>query len=114
MPVFRPSSGLPRYLCQALCLLVLLIAGQQGAIVHELGHLSGVHASDLRADPGETSEPNCALCPSFAQVATPAFSHSFVLPLLLRAEITRGAEPSIEAADAARPTPRSRGPPAAS
>jgi hypothetical protein len=103
-----------RYLYQAFCLMVLMVVGQQGAIVHELGHLSGAHAGDVHCDSSETAETNCALCPSFAQVATPAFSHSFIVPLLLRAQITRSAEPPIAAADTARLTPRSRGPPAAS
>jgi hypothetical protein len=98
-----------RHLYQALGLVLLLIAGQHGAVVHELEHLSGSHG--ISAVPGESSDSNCALCPSFAQAATPAFGYSFVVPLPFRVEIERLAEPRVERAGAQVPTPRSRGPP---
>jgi hypothetical protein len=98
---------------RALCLVALLIAGQQGAVVHELGHLAGAQRADVQVSAGET-DGNCALCPLFAQVATAAFSHSFQIPLLLRAGIDRVSERPVEAIDATGPTPRSRGPPALS
>jgi len=103
---------------QALCLVLLLIGAQQAAVVHELSHFSADHSLDLRfdlrLDPGGAAHGTCALCPAFAQVTTPAFSHSFHLPLLLRAGAERSSEPRIDAAAAAIPTPRSRGPPSLS
>jgi hypothetical protein len=114
MPSLPTPSHLVRHVYQALCLVVLMIAGQQGAVVHELGHLTGVQGVDLRAGAGEGSDATCALCPAFAQVATPAFSHSFYLPSLLRVEIARLAELRVATVEASVPTPRSRGPPSQS
>jgi hypothetical protein len=54
------------------------------------------------------------LCPAFAQVLTPAFSHAFHVPLLDRAEVQRSADPVYDAIDTAALTPRSRGPPSLS
>jgi hypothetical protein len=99
-----------KHVHRALCLVALLIAGQQGAIVHELGHMLGGQSAGLHVSAGET-DGNCPLCPLFAQVATATFSHSFQIPLLLRAGIDRVSEPPAEAVDGAVPTPRSRGPP---
>ena len=105
----RPASGLFNLL-KAVCLLLLLIAGQQAAVVHELGHLAGTHGglSTAADDPVESA---CGLCPSFAQVATPAFSHAWVMPLLVRARLERPHESPVATAITAIPTPRSRGPP---
>jgi hypothetical protein len=54
------------------------------------------------------------LCPEFAQVVTPAFSHSFHIPLLVRFALESVPEPRFAAVDAAVPRPRSRGPPSLS
>jgi hypothetical protein len=113
MPPLRIPSELVRHVYQAFCLMVLMIAGQQGAVVHELGHLTGAHAVDLRAA-AEASEAPCALCPAFAQVATPAFSHSFHIPSLARTEVERLVELRLQTAQASVPAPRSRGPPSLS
>jgi hypothetical protein len=99
-----------KHVYQALCLVALLIAGQQGAVVHELGHMLAAQSAELHVSAGE-SDANCPLCPLFAQVATPAFSPSFSIPLLLRAGIDRVSELTVAAVDGAGPTPRSRGPP---
>ncbi|HMK85125.1 MAG TPA: hypothetical protein VK437_04115 [Steroidobacteraceae bacterium] len=98
---------------QALALVLLLLT-QQGAVVHEIGHLSTIHAAELRLDTGEASEGSCALCPAFAQVATPAFSHSFLVPSLARTQPARAAELSLGVLSSAVLTPRSRGPPSRS
>ncbi len=103
-----------RHLRDALCLVLLLLAAQQGAVVHELSHINGIHGPELRIDAGALADANCALCPVFAQVLTPACSHAFGLPSLVRATLERSGEPRIDAADAAIPTPRSRGPPSLS
>jgi hypothetical protein len=111
IPPRQRSNPLKR-LQEALCLVALLIVGQQGALVHELAHVSAAHVSDLRAVPVEASA--CALCLSFAQVTTPTLSHTFALPSLLRPEPIQDSAALTGAVGAANPTPRSRGPPSAS
>ena len=91
----------------------MLIAGQQGAVVHELGHLASAQGAP-HIVAGETADGACALCPLFAQVATAAFSHSFPFPSLLRGRTGRQSGLPIEAIDASVPSPRSRGPPSLS
>jgi hypothetical protein len=110
----RTAPKLLQHLAKVLALMLLLVSAQQGAVVHELGHFAGPHTSDLSKAPGDSLDPACALCPSFAQAASPALSHSFDLPLLARAYIERRNETPIGAATAAAPAPRSRGPPFAS
>jgi hypothetical protein len=112
--VARRPLELMRHVYKALCLMLLLIAAQQGAVVHELSHVSGAHTMELGLDSGDIADTTCALCPAFAQVVTPAFSHTFHIPLLARAQAERNSEPEIEAVDTAVPRPRSRGPPSRS
>src|ERR1700722_7425674 len=109
-----------RQVLKSLGLLLLLLTAQQGAVVHEIGHLSEISSSDVSPNDLSSSEARstaglagaaCALCPAFAQVITPAFSHSFHIPVLLRAALDRGTDPLYAAVDTAVPTPRSRGPP---
>jgi hypothetical protein len=111
VPPHHRSNPLKR-VQEALCLVALLIVGQQGALVHELSHASGAHVGDLRATPVEASV--CALCLSFAQVASPTLSHAIVLPKLLRPEPSGDSVPLVTAVESANPTPRSRGPPSQS
>jgi hypothetical protein len=126
-----------RNLLKSLGLLLLLITAQQGAVVHELSHhvaansggftgsgalarpgelsASGdVNTAALRSASGVAADANCALCPAFAQVLTPAFTHSFQVPLLVRADVQRSRAPQYPAIEIAVPTPRSRGPPSLS
>ena len=97
-----------------LGLLLLLMAAQQGAVVHELSHFSGAGGTELRVQSNGAVDASCAQCPAFAQVVTPAFSHSFHIPLLVRVDTELSPEPRICAIDAAIPRPRSRGPPSSS
>ena len=101
-----------REVLKSLGLLLLLLIAQQGAVVHEVGHLSEISSGEVRVEAGLV-DAACALCPAFAQVVTPGFSHSFLIPALLRAAVDRGPDPLYAAVDAAVPTPRSRGPPSA-
>ena len=103
-----------RQVRQALYLVLLLITAQQGAVVHELSHFSRVQGVDVHRDLGGLADSACALCPAFAQATTPAFSHSFHIPPLLRAKTERGVELQFAVVDAAIPQPRSRGPPSLS
>jgi hypothetical protein len=99
---------------KALGLLLLLLTAQQGAIDHELGHFSNSGSTEMRVDAGGVVDATCALCPAFGQVVTPAFSHSFHIPLLVRTPAERISERRCAAADSAAPRPRSRGPPSLS
>jgi hypothetical protein len=103
-----------RQVFKVLGLLLLLMVAQQGAVVHELSHVSGANHVDLRAQSDGAADKTCALCPAFAQVVTPAFSHSFHIPLLVRFSLEPVSEPQYAAIDAAVPRPRSRGPPSLS
>jgi hypothetical protein len=93
-----------------LGLLLLLITAQQGAVVHELSHLSGASGIEINADSGAANS-TCALCPAYAQASSPAFSHSFTVPQLVRASFLGGARLFIEVIEAAVPTASARGPP---
>src|ERR1700734_2442697 len=95
---------------KALALLLLMMAAQQGAVVHELSHVFGANHVDLQAQSDAAADKSCALCPAFAQVVTPAFSHSFHIPLLVRLALEPVSEPRYAAIDAAVPRHRSRGP----
>jgi hypothetical protein len=99
---------------RALSLLLLLLLAQQGAVVHELSHV--FHAGDvqIKVESGGGADTTCALCPAFAQVATPGVSHAFHAPLLGRAAVLRAAQLAFSAIDASVPKPRSRGPPSLS
>ena len=103
-----------RNVYRALCLFLLLLTAQQGAVVHEISHLSGADRVQSRVDAGGTADTSCALCPAFAQAASPTFSHSFQIPLLVRQGSQLTPEPRFVGVDASVPRPRSRGPPALS
>ena len=109
-----------RQVLKSLGLLLLLLIAQQGAVVHEIGHFSEISAGEGGSNDVGSGEAHstaaladaaCALCPAFAQVVTPAFSHSFHIPVLLRAALERGTEERFIAVETAVPKPRSRGPP---
>jgi hypothetical protein len=99
---------------RALSLLLLLLLAQQGAVVHELSHVFRAGDAALQVESGGVADPTCALCPAFAQVASPAVSHAFQVPVLGRAAPLRAAELASSAIDASVPKPRSRGPPSLS
>ena len=103
-----------RQVFKAAGLLLLLMVAQQGALVHELSHVSGAKRIDLQVQSDGSADQTCALCPVYAQVVTPAFSHSFHIPLLVRFALEPVLEPQYAAIDAAVPRPRSRGPPSLS
>ena len=69
---------------------------------------------EMRVNAARVVDTTCALCPSFAQVSTPAFSHSLQIPLLARTASQLIPEPRYAVADSAVPRPRSRGPPSVS
>jgi hypothetical protein len=84
------------------------MVAQQGAVVHELSHVAGADHVELQAQADGAADKTCALCPAFAQVVTPAFSHSFHIPLLVRFAL----EP-FQSRNIWRSTPQSLAPAAA-
>jgi hypothetical protein len=95
----------------ALGLLLLLLLAQQGAVDHELSHLSPTDQAGLRIDAGGVADAACAMCAAFAQAVSPTFSHAFNIPPLVRTTSQLIPEPRSVAVNAAVPRPRSRGPP---
>jgi hypothetical protein len=106
----RHESIRMKHTLKILSLLLLLLTAQQAAVVHELSHLSGAGGSQFHVDSGNAGSP-CALCPAFAQASSPAFSHSFQSPSLVRAAPEPATKPLFAVIEAAAPTARSRGPP---
>jgi len=99
---------------KALGLLLLLLTAQQGAVNHELSHFSNPGRVEMRVNVAGVVDTTCALCPAFAQVATPAFSHSLQIPLLARTASLLTPAPRSAVVDSTAPRPRSRGPPSLS
>ncbi|MDE2136865.1 MAG: hypothetical protein KGJ68_05465 [Gammaproteobacteria bacterium] len=95
-------------------LSLLLVLVQQGAVLHELGHLS--HADrggtpTLRADP-QSNDATCPTCEAFAQVTNPAAGAASTLAASAAAYLPISAPVyAVIAADTL--SPRSRGPPQA-
>jgi hypothetical protein len=98
-----------RHLLKHIGLLLVLIVAQHGAVVHELGHIAEV-GTEAKGTSG-LADSTCALCPAYAQVVSPAFSHSFHIPLLVRTALEPDVEPLYAVAGATPLAPRSRGPP---
>jgi hypothetical protein len=112
--IFLPSVYAMPKLLKALGLLLLLLMAQQGAVVHELSHVSRLSHAGAQLDSRAAADTTCAQCPAFAQVVTPAFSHAFHIPVMVLIATQRSSELRIVAIEAAVPHPRSRGPPSLS
>lgn len=96
---------------KSLAVLLLLVAAQQGSVVHDLSHLASVSTHGHNVDADLTDGAPCALCPVFAQASAPIFSHSFQPPDLHGPATERTSAPLRELIDSPAPRPRSRGPP---
>jgi hypothetical protein len=104
-PVRKPI----RSLLLSLLLPLLMLASQQGALWHEVGHLSDTSApaQDGKRQPIDRL---CEQCLAYAQMATAATPAVPVLPLLAVSFAAPQADTlPFVAADA--PRARSRGPP---
>lgn len=99
-----------KHAIRLLSLWLVLLAAQQGSVVHELSHLCGSTTPSTKIDAGGIDKA-CVLCPAFAQATSPGFSPSFHLPVLARIAPQPIAAPLFVAINAAVPRPRSRGPP---
>jgi hypothetical protein len=92
-----------------------LLLAQQGALLHELGHLSHHHDSTagtaaLSAQLQGAEDGLCPTCQAFAQIANPATAGTAGLALSPPALIP-ARPPSYVIVGADAPSPRSRGPP---
>jgi hypothetical protein len=108
------SKAQVRRLNIAWLLSLLLVFAQQGAVLHELGHLSHGDrgsAPALRADV-QLLDSACSTCAAFAVVANPASGAANTLVASAAVHLPTPAPIyAIVAADT--PTPRNRGPPQA-
>lgn len=101
-----------RRLSASWILSLSLVFAQNGAVLHELGHLE--HHQDaqgpaLRADAAAATTV-CATCEGYAQVANPATGPVPALPPC-PADFLPAPDPACAVAGVEAPTPRSRGPP---
>ncbi|HMC14052.1 MAG TPA: hypothetical protein VKI18_00365 [Albitalea sp.] len=98
-----------RKLYLSLILPLLMLLSQQGAVWHEIGHLSET-SSPAERNKQQPADKVCESCLAFAHLAVAAKPDVPALPLaeLSFARITADAVPFI-ASDA--PAQRSRGPP---
>ena len=103
-----------KHVINLLTLLLLLMTAQQGAVVHELSHVLRVDVAKVRIDISSVADSTCVQCPAFAQVVTPAVSHTFHIPVMVLIATQRSSELRIVAFEASVPHPRSRGPPSLS
>jgi hypothetical protein len=102
-----------RRLPLAWILSLLLVFAQQGAVLHELGHLSHGDRGDGPAlSAQQPADSICPTCEAFAQVANPAAGAADTFAACAPAFLAVPA-PSCAFLGADTPTPRSRGPPQA-
>jgi hypothetical protein len=103
-----------RQVLKLSALLLLLTLTQQGAVMHEIGHLRGADSMALHVDGTGSAEATCPLCLMYAQAMTPAFSYRFPLTDLAPFTSARQIARATSVAELKTFKPRSRGPPATS
>jgi hypothetical protein len=99
-----------RKLSVSIGLWLLLLLGQQGAVLHEIRHLSQAAGGHVSAHADGLAEKTCELCLAYSQLGSPA-TPSVPLLLLERSASQIGTEHFIAATPVDLLTPRSRGPP---
>jgi hypothetical protein len=106
-------SGTPCRLRLILLLPLLMLWAQQGAWLHQLGHVSysaQPHQALAKGSDHDFDNDRCPTCQAFSQVSFSATSElpqvAFIAPSLLKSPKPHFIILAIE-----RPTPRSRGPP---
>ena len=95
-----------------LGLALLLLLAQQGAVLHEVGHISRVVAAGSHAtvDVDRGLAKTCELCLAFSQLANPV-ANTVHVPWFEPSSCAAGFRPACAAIPGDIPTPRSRGPP---
>ena len=96
-----------------MLLALLLVLDQQGALLHELGHLrhgAGAAPVTLHAEEHPADGLACPTCEGFAQIANPASGAVHTVPLCPAAFLPT-PDPCHSIAGARALSPRSRGPP---
>jgi hypothetical protein len=95
-------------------LSLFLLLAQQGAVLHELGHLShgAAAGASLQAVGDVLDSGSCPTCHAFSQVANQVGAHVPGLSLS-PAAIACAPEPGSAIVAVDPPPPRSRGPPQA-
>jgi hypothetical protein len=100
-----------RKLFTGLLLSMLLLLTQQGAVLHELGHLS---AAQTQTDPDQ-DHPGaavlCATCLALSHIGSGAHELAAPLPLLAHLTFAAPGHAALRGNTPAGLTPRSRGPP---
>jgi hypothetical protein len=94
----------------ALVLPLLLVFAQQGAMLHELGHIHADGSSEIRYEKAALAAKLCDTCAAFAQIGNPASASIAVLPAAAAAH-HYVPEPVYSIVAAEAPPSRSRGPP---
>jgi hypothetical protein len=100
-----------RKLSISIGLWFLLLAGQYGAVLHELSHLVRASSTDVTVHADGFADKTCELCLGYSQLSNPA---SPCVPMFV-AELPAsqvGIERSVAETPVDLLTPRSRGPPA--
>ena len=95
----------------SLGLWLLLLVGQHGAILHELGHICRAASAPVSLQAETFAEKNCELCLGYSQLAHPAGNSVSLFVSTGRAS-ELSAERPVTATPVDPPAPRSRGPPA--
>jgi hypothetical protein len=96
-----------------ILLALLLVLDQQGALLHELGHLqhgAATAAVTVHAEEHPADGLACPTCEAFAQIANPASGAVYTVPVCPAAFLPT-PDPCHSIAGAPAPSPRSRGPP---
>jgi len=92
-------------------LWLLLLLGQHGAVLHEIGHLSRAASTEVTVQADGLGDKTCELCLGYSQLSTPV---GHAVPVVLSDPIASrtGTDRPAAATHADVLTPRSRGPPA--
>ena len=99
-----------RRLALSIVLPLLMLLAQQGAVVHDLGHLGTGQSAPAGASKATPADKLCLSCLAFAQIGSSAKAERLPLLLLEHTHVLIAAPVAIAVA-AEPPQQRSRGPP---
>jgi len=92
-------------------LWLLLLLGQQGAVLHGLAHVCRAAHAEVTVQADGSADKVCELCLGYSQLAN-SVGHSVPDFLVERVPSRIGTERSVSTSPVDVLTPRSRGPPA--